>query len=62
MRKGLQVALGGFRLDFRKDFFMESLFEHQNGLCREVVEYPPLEGFKRHVDVAVGTWLSDGTQ
>lgn len=49
MRKGLQVALGGFRLDFRKDFFMESLFEHQNGLCREVVEYPPLEGFKRCV-------------
>lgn len=62
MRKGFQVALKRFTLDFRNNFFMESLFEHWNGLFREVVECLPLEGFKRHVDVATGTRLSDGTQ
>ncbi|TRZ04735.1 hypothetical protein HGM15179_022372, partial [Zosterops borbonicus] len=37
-----------------ENFFTESVVNHQNKLLKKLVEPPPLEELKKHLDVAVG--------
>lgn len=53
-RKEFQTSVGRFRLDIRKNFFMERVFKHWKGLSRAVVKSPSLETFKKRADGAHG--------
>ena len=53
---GLEVHLGRFRLDIRRDFFSGRVVLQWHRLPREVVESPSLEMLKNRMDVALRTW------
>jgi len=50
---GLELHQGRFRLDIRKNVFTERVARHWTRLPRALVESPSLEGFQKHVDVAL---------
>lgn len=54
---GLRLCQERFRLRIRKNFFIKGVANHWNRLSRAVGESPSLDGFKRHVDVALRTWF-----
>jgi len=50
---GLKLCQGKFRLDIRKNVFIEKVNRHWNRIPRVVVESPSLEVIKECVDMAL---------
>lgn len=57
-RNGLKLCDRRFKLDIRKNFFVEKLVSPCNELPREVMESLSLEAFKRQLDVALSAMSS----
>lgn len=55
LREWHEAASGSFRLDIRKRFFLQRVFEHCSRLLREVVTAPRLTEFKKLSANASGT-------
>jgi len=51
---GLKLHQGRSRLDIRENVFLARVGRHWTRLPRALGESPSLEGFKNHVDVALG--------
>jgi len=58
IRNGLKLCQERFGPDIQKNFFTKRAVNHWNRLPREVVQSPSLEGFKRHIDVALRDMVS----
>lgn len=57
----LELYHRNFRLDIRKNFFIDGEVKHWNRLLSIVMEFPFLEGFQRRVDVTLMERFGDGT-
>lgn len=57
----LELYHRNFRLDIRKNFFIDGEVKHWNRLLSIVMEFPFLEGFQRRVDVTLMEQFGDGT-
>ncbi|KGL74102.1 hypothetical protein N309_01907, partial [Tinamus guttatus] len=47
---GLKLCQGRFRLDTRRNFYMQRVVKNWNRLPREAAVSPSLAVFKKHVD------------
>ena len=55
---GFKLRQGRFRLDIRRNFFIQRVLTHWNRLPKEIVDAPSLEAFNTRMDVALGSLVS----